>query len=169
MGQQSYLSSIRTKGPVIIYRLKGGGWAAEDSGLNSVKFSRSPLCLNVTSLKWSPLKTFDDFRVPPTRFVFVFLANLSGPLSDILPKFSVIPPFGFSVTTDPAFRSPIKRIRPNRAGIPLDKSTWKWHRNLEHYQTKTERHRITKMVKWRKQWRKKWRQPKEQTKNLQKI
>ena len=52
----------------------------------------------------------------------------------ILPKFSVIPPLGFSVTTDPPFHSPIKRIRPNRAGIPLDKSTWKWHRNLEHYQ-----------------------------------
>ena len=26
------------------------------------------------------------------------------------------------------------RIRPNRAGITLEKSTWKWHRNLEHYQ-----------------------------------
>ena len=61
------------------------------------------------------------------------------------------------------------RIWPNRAGIPLDKSTWKWHRNLEHYETKTERQRITKMVKWRKQWCKKSHQPKEQTKNLLKI
>ena len=67
------------------------GWG-EDLGLNKVKSSRSP--------RWmlSPLITFDDFRDPLD--VFIFQANMSGPPLWILPKFSAIPPFGFSVTTD---------------------------------------------------------------------
>ena len=86
---------------------------------------------------------------------------LSGRTFPYRPSWGVPPhPLGSDITG---------RLLKNRAGIPLDKSTWKWHRNLEHYQTKTERHRITKMVKWRKQWCKKRRQPKEQTKNLPKI
>ena len=38
--------------------------------------------LNVTSRKWSPLITFGDFR--DSRHVFIFRANLSGPLSHSL-------------------------------------------------------------------------------------
>ena len=67
------------------------GWG-EDLGLNKVKSSRSPLWM------LSPLITFDDFRDP--LHVFIFQANMSGSPLWILPKFSAIPPFGFSVTTD---------------------------------------------------------------------
>ena len=49
--------------------------------------------------------------LPPD--VFIFQANLSGPSSAvILPKFSVISPFGFSVTTDPPFCSPKNQVTP---------------------------------------------------------
>ena len=53
---------------------------------------------NVTSLKWSPLITFDNFHDPPRPMSSFSKWSLLW----ILPKFSVIP-FGFSVTTDPPF------------------------------------------------------------------
>ena len=53
------------KGSVIIYlRVGEGGWGAKDLRLNKVKFSQS-LPFKVTSLKRSPLITFNDFRYPP--------------------------------------------------------------------------------------------------------
>ena len=52
------------------------------------------------------------FAIPPPN-VFIFQANLSGsPSAVILPKFSVISPFGFSVTTDPPFCSPKNQVIP---------------------------------------------------------
>ena len=45
--------------------------------------------------------------------VFIFQANFSGPPSAvILPKFSLISPFGFSVTTDPPFCCPKNQVIP---------------------------------------------------------
>ena len=77
-----------------------GVGGVKDFGLNKVKFSQSPP-LNVTSLKWSPLITFDGFRDPPPMSSFSSKFEWS-PLW-IIQKFSVIPLFGFSVTSDPPF------------------------------------------------------------------
>ena len=59
--------------------------------------------------------TFDDFRdppPPPTR-VFILQANLSDPSSESFRiKFSAIPAFGFSVTTDRPFCSPKNQVIP---------------------------------------------------------
>ena len=61
-------------------------------------------------------RSFDDFRDPPLPrplpHVFIFQANLSGPSLWILLKFSVIPSFGFSVTTDLPFCSPKNQVIP---------------------------------------------------------
>ena len=46
--------------PVIIYRRGGGG------GFKATQGEILPIPpFNITSLKWSPLKTFDDFHDPP--------------------------------------------------------------------------------------------------------
>ena len=76
-----------------------------------MKFSRSPP-LNVTSLEWSPLIIFDDFRdPPPSPIVFIFQANLSFPPSESFQRFQRSPLlFGFSVTTDPPFCSPKNQV-----------------------------------------------------------
>ena len=54
----------------------GGGFGAKQGEIYPIPPS------NVTSLKWSPLKTFDDFRDPSGSHVFIFQANLSGPPSE---------------------------------------------------------------------------------------
>ena len=52
------------------------------------------------------------FAISPPN-VFIFQANLSVPHSAlILPKFSVISPVGFSITTDPLFCSPKNQVLP---------------------------------------------------------
>ena len=73
--------------------------------------------MNVTLLKWSPLITFDGFRDPFYVSLFSKQIWVVPPLI-ILPKFSAISPFGFSVTTDPPIlslpeikRSPSKILR----------------------------------------------------------
>ena len=95
----------------------GRGGGAKDLRLNKVKFSQS-LPFKVTSLKRSPLITFDDFRAPPPPYVFIFQANFSGSPLWILPKFSAIPPFGFLATTDPPFFSPKNHVIPHKI-LPL--------------------------------------------------
>ena len=53
------------------------------------------------------------FAIPPPN-VFIFQANLSGfPSALILPTFSVIYRFGFSITTDPLFCSPKNQVIPH--------------------------------------------------------
>ena len=49
---------------------------------------------------------------PPTMSSFSKQIWLYPPPPWILPKFSVIPPFGFSVTTDPPFCSPKNQVIP---------------------------------------------------------
>ena len=56
--------------------------------------------MNVTSLKWSPQITFDDFR-DPLLHAFIFQANLSGPPSESFQSFS-----------DPPFCSPKNQVIP---------------------------------------------------------
>ena len=55
-----------------------------------------------TSLKWSPLITFDDFRYLPSH-VFIFQANLSGRRSESFQHFQLrlIPPFFSQKSSDP--------------------------------------------------------------------
>ena len=111
------MSVLITEGPVIIYR--PGEGAAEDLGLNKVKFSRFPLLIllkwNATYLKWFPLITFDDFRDPPPPPMSSFSKQILvvPPLNP-----SVIPPFGFSVTTDPLFCSPKNQVIPPKIPLP---------------------------------------------------
>ena len=57
------------------YLSPGGGGGGDYFGLNKVKFSRSPH-LNVTSLKWSHLITFDHFRDPPPRHMSLFFKQI---------------------------------------------------------------------------------------------
>ena len=122
MGHQPYLSSIRTtvRDRSLFIALWGGGrgrWAAEDLWLNKVKFSRSPFCLNVTSLKWSPLKTFDDFSDPPP-FVFIFQANLSGPLSESFQSFQRSSLLGSQLRLIPPFVLPKIKWSPPKSSPP---------------------------------------------------
>ena len=89
---------------------------AEHLRLNKVKFSRFPLW---RLLHWSdPPNNFDEFLDPPPPHVLTFQVNLIGPPLWILPKFSVIPPFGFSVTTDPPFCSPKNQVIPLKSSVP---------------------------------------------------
>ena len=85
----------------------GGGGRAEDLGLNMVKFSRCSLWM---LLHWSRNKV-----IPPNNIWWLsrprppglhFPSKFEWSLLWILPKFSVIPTFGFSVTTDPPFCCP---------------------------------------------------------------
>ena len=82
------------------------------------KFRRSPP-LNVTSLKWSPLITFDDFRNPPPPPCLYFLSKFEWSPLWILPKFSAISPFGFSVTTDAPVCFPKNQVIPPIMTGPL--------------------------------------------------
>ena len=91
------------KGRVIIYRRGSGG---EDLGLNKVQFSRFPLWM----LLQPPNNVWWLLRFPPSRSSFskqIWVVPLW-----ILPKFPAIPPFGFSVMTDPPFCSPKNQVFP---------------------------------------------------------
>ena len=69
---------------------------------------------NVTSLKWSSLITFDDFRDPPLPMPSFSKQIWVVPLW-ILPKLSAIPPLSFSVTTDPPFCFPKNHLLRSQA------------------------------------------------------
>ena len=58
------------------------------------------------------------FAIP--RHAFTFQGNLSGRVggTQILPKFSAISPFGFSVTTDPSFCFPKNQVIPPKILAP---------------------------------------------------
>ena len=61
-------------GPVIIYRLGGGGGVggkSEDFGLNTVKYSRFPLQI-LFNLSDSPSYLLITFVIPPTGFTPIF-------------------------------------------------------------------------------------------------
>ena len=77
-----------------------GGFGAEQGEIYPI------FPLNVTSLKWPPLTTFDDFFDPPPTHVFIFQTHFSGPPSESLEHIQRSPPFKFLVTTDPPFCSP---------------------------------------------------------------
>ena len=79
--------------------LSPGG--AGDLGLNKVKFSRSPFWMLPN---WSdPRNNFWWLLRCPSPQCLYFPSKFKWSPLWILPKFSLIPPFGFSVTTDPAF------------------------------------------------------------------
>ena len=82
----------------------GGG---RDLALNKVKFSRSSLCM---LLHWSdpPINIWWLSRSP--RPMSSFSKQIWVVPLWILLKFSVIPPFGFAVTTDPHFCSPKSQV-----------------------------------------------------------
>ena len=63
-GEGASVHRLRDRSLFIAGKGGGGGGAAKDFGLNKVKICWSPLWMPVTSLKWSPLITFDDFRAP---------------------------------------------------------------------------------------------------------
>ena len=102
--QHVSLVLIKPKRLVIIYRRgagRGGGAAGWGAGFVKVNISRSPLWM---LLPWSD--PFDDFHdpafppPPPTTCLHFPSKSEWSPLW-IVPKFSAIPPLGFSVTTDP--------------------------------------------------------------------
>ena len=73
--------------------------------------------MNVTSLKWSPLITFDDFRDPP-----LLMSSFSKRIWVVPPlnpsKVFNYPPFGFSVTIDPPFCFPKNQVIPPKIPPP---------------------------------------------------
>ena len=77
------------------------------------------------------------FAIPPPN-VFIFQANLSGfPSALILPTFSVISRFGFSITTDPLFCSPKNQVipppLPKKSSSPPGDKEWRACRNQWDY------------------------------------
>ena len=77
--------------------------------------------MNVSSLKWSPLIIFYDFRVPPPPPhlpCLYFPRKFERSPFWILPKFSSTPPSGFSVRTVPPFYSPKNQVIPLKI-LPL--------------------------------------------------
>ena len=114
---------------------EGGG--GDYFGLNKVKFSRSPH-LNVTSLKWSHLKTFVHFRdpppPPPPPHVFIFQANLTGLPSESFQSFQRSPFLGSQLWLIPPFAllkmkwCPLKSSDPSPPAINNDRSlSAKWN------------------------------------------
>ena len=77
-------------------------------GLNKVKLSRFECYFSEVI---SPI-TFDDFRDPPPLPMPSFSKQIWVAPLWILPKFSAIHPFRFSVTTDPHFWSPKNQVTP---------------------------------------------------------
>ena len=67
-----------------------------------------------------PLIAFDDFRDPPTISSFYKQIWVVPPLNPS--KFSAIPPFGFSVTSDSPFCSPKIKWSPLKFSAPLPKA-----------------------------------------------
>ena len=87
-----------------------GGGVGEDLRLNKVKFSRSPLECYFTEVIL-PNNIWWLSRSPPPMSSFskkIWVVPLW-----ILPMFSAIPPFGFSVATDPPFCSPKNQVIPS--------------------------------------------------------
>ena len=77
--------------------------------------------------------------IPPTNFWWLlrpptpclhFLSKFDWSPLWILPKFPVIPPFGFSVTTDPPFCSPKRRVIPPKYPAPPPPQTINNDRSL---------------------------------------
>ena len=103
------------KGPVIIYRLgvgRGrGGFGAKQGEIQPIH------PVNVTSLKWSPLITFDDFHDP--LHVFIFQANLSGPLSESFQSFQCSSFMGSQLRLILAFCSPKNQVIPPKILRPF--------------------------------------------------
>ena len=81
-----------------------------DLGLNKAKFSRFPLWLLFYRSDPPPNNFWWLSRSPTPCLHFPSKFEWS-PLW-ILPKFSAIPPIGFSVTTDPPFCSPKNQVTP---------------------------------------------------------
>ena len=88
----------------------------EDLGLNKVKFSWSSCECYFTEV--IPLITFDDFRDPPPSSCLHFPSEFEWSPLWIPPKFSIIPPFGFSVTIDPHFCFPKNQVIPPKIPPP---------------------------------------------------
>ena len=74
---------------------------------------------NVTSLKWFPLKTIDDFLdPPPPPDVFIFQANLSGSPSASFQSYHRFPFLGSQLWLIPPFVLPKIKWSPLKSFAP---------------------------------------------------
>ena len=69
---------------------KGGGFGAKH-GQEPIRWNLPILPLNVTSLKWFPLITFDDFRDPPPMSSFSKQILVDSPPPESLQSFQRTP------------------------------------------------------------------------------
>ena len=107
-------------------RRRGGGFGAKHVCMYVWMYVWMCVCMYVCMYVWwnladrpfescftevTPPNSIDDFRDPPPQCLHFSSKFEWFPLW-ILPKFSVIPPFGFSATTDPPFCSPKNQVIP---------------------------------------------------------